>query len=115
MDSLKYFQIIGGIGVLIFSLRYLNSVLEGLVSRRFKPFISRLLSGDAKSAFFGFYTTLALQASSITVISAMGLLNTSIINLEQGIMIFLGASLGSSVKGLVMVSSMYEYGLLILG
>lgn len=115
MDSLKYFQIIGGIGVLIFSLRYLNAVLEGLVSRRFKPFISRVLSGDAKSSFFGFYTTLALQASSITMISAMGLLNTSIISIEQGILIFLGASLGSSVKGLIMTSSLYEYGLLVLG
>lgn len=115
MDSLKYFQIIGGIGVLIFSLRYLNAVLEGLVSRRFKPFISRVLSGDAKSSFFGFYTTLALQASSITMISAMGLLNTSIISIEQGILIFLGASLGSSIKGLIMTSSLYEYGFLFLG
>ena len=115
INSLNYLEAFGGFGLLIFSLRYLNSVLSGMISRRFKPLLNRILTSQWNAVFLGFFSTIFVQASSITVISTMGLLSNSLINLEQGILIILGSSLGSSVKSLFFSTDIYSYGFFIVG
>lgn len=115
INNLNYLEAFGGFGLLIFSLRYLNSVLSGMISRRFKPLLNRLITSQWNAVFLGFFSTIFVQASSITVISTMGLLSNALINLEQGILIILGSSLGSAVKSLIFSTDIYSYGFFVVG
>ena len=114
-DYIKIFNIIGGIGILLFSFRYLNTIIESTVSRRFKPLVNRILSNQFNSFFTSFLGTILIQASSITVIGSMGLLSNSIITLEQGFFIALGASLGSGIKSWFFNVNVFSYSLTIIG
>lgn len=114
-DYIRFFNIIGGIGILLFSFRYLNTIIESTVSRRFKPLVNRILSNQFNSFFTSFLGTILIQASSITVIGSMGLLSNSIITLEQGFFIALGASLGSAFKSWFFNVNVFSYSLTIIG
>ncbi|GIW22849.1 MAG: phosphate transporter [Candidatus Sericytochromatia bacterium] len=111
----ELFKAIGGFGLFLFSLRFLNSVLTNLISNKLKIFIEKFLSNYISCTIFGFITTLFVQASSITIIAGIGLLNNSFITLEQSIFIMLGASLGTTIKGLLFAKSFYSYGSLLIG
>lgn len=115
MSYLKWFNILGGFGILLFSLRYLNIIIGGIVSRRFRSLVNRILSTQFRCFISSFFGTLGVQASSITVIGAMGLLSNSIINIEQGFFVILGASLGTAVKSWIFNINIYDYSLLFIG
>lgn len=115
MNYLKWFNILGGFGILLFSLRYLNTIIGGIVSRRFRSLVNRILSTQFRCFISSFFGTLAVQASSLTVIGSMGLLSNSIINIEQGFFIILGASLGTAVKSWLFNINIYDYSLLFIG
>lgn len=111
----EIFKAIGGFGLFLFSLRFLNTVLTNLISNKLKVFIEKFLSNYINCTIFGFLTTLFVQASSVTIIASIGLLNNSFISLEQSVFIMLGASLGTTIKGLLFAKNIYAYGSLLIG
>ncbi|MFN8674248.1 MAG: Na/Pi symporter [Candidatus Sericytochromatia bacterium] len=114
-EYLRFFNIIGGVGILLFSLRYLNTIIESTVTRRLKPLVNRILSNEFNSFLSSFFGTIVIQASSITVIGAMGLLSNSIITIEQAFFVAMGASLGSAVKGWLFNVNIFDYALISIG
>lgn len=73
-------------------------VLQHTLSRRFRGLLSRTLNHPLKSLCLGVAATGVVQASSITVMSAMGMVGTTLITLEQGYFLMLGATLGTTLK-----------------
>jgi len=111
----QIFNAIGGFGLFLFSLRFLNIVLTNLISNRLKVFTEKIFSSYIQCTIFGVATTFLIQASSVTIVTSMALLNNSFISLEQSIFIMLGASLGTTIKGLIFAKSIYSYGSLLIG
>lgn len=97
----NFLALAGGLGLFLFALRFLTSILDRSIANRFRPLLSRLLATPWRCGLAGFVLTLLVQASSITIITAMGLVNSSLIALEQAVFVMLGATVGTTVKAWV--------------
>lgn len=91
-------QALTGLGLLLFSLRFLSEALGDSLNRVLRPWLNRALSRPLNCLLFGLGLTTLVQASSITVLTSMGLLNAFVISLEQAFLLILGASLGTTIK-----------------
>ena len=77
-SSVNILQALGGLGLFLFSMRFLTQALNRSIARRLRPFIENLFATPARSTTTGLLSTLFLQASSITIIAAMGLIASSL-------------------------------------
>lgn len=98
MRGVDLMTFLGGLGVFLFSLRFLTGVLERTITNRFRPILAPALATPARAFAAGFAVTGLVQASSITLIAAMGLVSATAITLEQGLFLMLGATLGTTLK-----------------
>jgi Na/Pi-cotransporter len=98
MSYEQILQALTGLGLLLFALRYLNNALEDSLNLILRPWLNRALSRPLNCLLVGFGLTTLVQASSITILTSMGLLNAFVISLEQGYLLILGASLGTTLK-----------------
>ncbi len=106
---------LAGFGIFLFSLRYLTTVLERWVTRRIKEFVSHLLATPVRGFAVGLLFTMGVQASSITVIAAMGLVAASWITFEQGYFVMLGATLGTTIKAWFFALAVDRWGGVLIG
>jgi Na/Pi-cotransporter len=114
MGSINWLEVLSGFGVFLFSLRLLHSVLERPLARRLRPLLNHLLATTFQCLGIGFLSTAFLQASSITIIATMGLLNSSLITLEQGFLMMLGAAVGTTIKVWIFAENIRNYALILI-
>jgi len=114
MSLIDFLEVLGGFGIILFSLRFLSKVLETSISKSLKPFLNSLLKTKFHSIFLGFFVTIFVQASSITIVATMGFLNSSFITLEQSFFVMLGATLGTTLKGWLFASNFHSYALIFM-
>lgn len=115
MNYFPIIQMLGGLGLLFFSLRFLSRLLSSSVARRFKPWLTSALSNHWRCLSVGIIVTLLVQASSITIMTSMGLVNTSLITLEQSVLIMLGATFGTSIKAVFFSKGIWIMGPALIG
>jgi Na/Pi-cotransporter len=89
---------LAGLAIFLFSLRFLTQCLDETVSTRIAPLLRRAVRGTFRPIVTGVAATAIVQASSITIVACMALLNRGLVNLEQGVFIMLGAAFGTTLK-----------------
>src|SRR5580704_15859710 len=92
------FMALCGLALFIFALRFLSQALDQSVAFRLAPAIKKVGKRPMLSLGVGALSTSIFQASSITIVTSMGLLSKRIINLETGIYLILGAAIGTTLK-----------------
>lgn len=112
---MKWVEFIGSFGLFLFALRFLNNILQRSIARRFRPMLQLVLQTKWQCVAAGVIATVCVQASSITIISAMGLLHSSLITMQQGFLIMLGATIGTTIKGWFFAQAIHNYALLLIG
>lgn len=115
MTSIDLLLALVGLGMFLVSLRFLNGLLERSVARRPKPVLDRIVATRAGTFVGGGVTTLMVQASSLTILAAMGLLGASMITLEQGYGLMLGATVGTSIKAWIFALGLDRYSPVLIG
>jgi phosphate:Na+ symporter len=98
MNTPMVLQALSGLGLFLFSLRFLSEALGESLNRMLRPWLNRLLGHPLNCLLAGLSVTALVQASGITTLATMGLLNSYAITLEQGYLILLGSSLGTTLK-----------------
>jgi len=92
-----FFQILGGLAVFLFGLKFLSRALKRVAGEKLKKLIERLTKGMFRSAGIGAFTTAIVQSSSITMITLIGFLNAGLIGLQQAVWVMLGAEIGTTI------------------
>lgn len=115
MTGTDWIAVVGGTGVLLFSLRNLTRVLRRSLNFRVREAFSRALAHPVRGLLAGILVTLLVQASSITILTAMGLLGSTIITFEQAYFVMLGATLGTTLKGWFVGLDLLRFGPLLVG
>ncbi len=109
------FSIIGGLGVFLLGMKNMSDGLQGVAGDGLRNFISKLTTNRFLSIFVGFIITAFIQSSSVTTVMAVGLVNSGLMTLTQSIGVTLGANIGTTVTGWILVLKIGKYGLPILG
>lgn len=109
------FGALGGLGLFLFSLRTLTRVLQRSLSRRLRGIFGKGLAHPLQCILAGLLGTSVVQASSITVMASMSLVGSTLITLEQGFFVMLGATLGTSIKSWFVHIDALFFGPLLVG
>lgn len=107
MSYQEFVKALGGLGIFLFSLRFLTATLNQSLASRFRPVLDRLLARPVQGLFSGAAATLLVQASSITILAAMGLVDSALITLEQAWFVMLGATVGTTLKAWFFVGTLH--------
>lgn len=93
------FNLVAGFGILWFSLRYYTTAIRAGMRTQLYRSVLRFIPTNFRALLIGVLLTVLVQESSVTIILAMSLASLSLISLPRSIMMMLGATLGTTLKG----------------
>ncbi len=102
MDLSHILQLIGGIGLFLYGMKYLGASLERLAGAKLEKTLEKLTGNRFKGLAFGVLVTGVIQSSSATTIMLVGFVNADIMKLVQTIPVLLGANIGTTVTGQIL-------------
>ncbi|MGL1933822.1 MAG: Na/Pi cotransporter family protein [Fibrobacterales bacterium] len=109
------FFVIGGLGIFLLGMRFLSDGLQTVSGPTLKRMISLVTDNRLLATGVGVVVTGVVQSSSITTVMAVGFVNSGIMALNQAIGVILGANIGTTITGWIMVMKIGKWGLPIIG
>lgn len=113
MDIL--FKVIGGLGIFLYGMESMSEGMQKLAGERLKKIISALTTNRLMAVLVGIVATVIVQSSSVTTVMVIGFVNALLMNLSQALGVILGANIGTTVTGWVLVLKIGKYGLPMAG
>lgn len=108
-------DVIGGLGVFLLGMKYMSEGLQAVSGERLRKMISAVTSNRVMGVVVGLLVTCLVQSSSVTTVMVVGFVNSGIMTLMQAIGVILGANIGTTITGWILVLHIGKYGLPILG
>lgn len=110
-----FLVVIGGLGIFLLGMHYMSNGLQTVAGDRLRWLISKVTNNRIFAAVIGTFVTVIIQSSSITTVMVVGFVNAGIMTLKQSIGVIMGANIGTTITGWVLVVKIGKYGLPILG
>ncbi|MCR5331454.1 MAG: Na/Pi cotransporter family protein [Lachnospiraceae bacterium] len=102
MSILSVFQLIGGIGLFLYGMKYLGTSLQNVAGARLEKTLEKFTDNRFKGFSLGILVTALIQSSSATTIMLVGFVNAGFMKLVQAIPVLLGANIGTTVTGQIL-------------
>ncbi|MCK5113704.1 MAG: Na/Pi cotransporter family protein [Phycisphaerae bacterium] len=109
------FNVIGGLGIFMLGMKYMSDGLQTIAGSRLRRMIGAVTSNRFMATGVGCTVTMLIQSSSITTVMVVGFVNAGFMNLSQAIGVIMGANIGTTITGWILVLKVGKYGLIILG
>ncbi|MGM0577649.1 MAG: Na/Pi cotransporter family protein [Myxococcota bacterium] len=108
-------QAIGGLGIFLLGMKFMSEGLQAVAGDRLRRMISRGTSNRVVAVGTGSVVTSFVQSSSVTTVIVVGLVNAGFMTLHQAIGVIMGANIGTTITGWILVLKIGKWGLPILG
>ena len=119
MESSLFFviaaEVVGGLGVFLLGMKNMSEGLQAVSGDRLRKMISAVTSNRFMGVLVGLLVTCLVQSSSVTTVMVVGFVNSGIMTLMQAIGVILGANIGTTITGWILVLHIGKYGLPMLG
>jgi len=109
------FMVVGGLGIFLYGMENMSENMQKLAGNKLKNIIHLLTKNRVMAIILGTVATVVVQSSSVSTVMVIGMVNASIMNLTQAIGVILGANIGTTVTGWVLVLNIGKYGLPMAG
>jgi len=107
--------VIGGLGIFLLGMKYMSEGLQAVSGEQLRKIIGMATSNRFFGVLVGLGVTCVVQSSSVTTVMVVGFVNSGIMTLMQAIGVILGANIGTTLTGWILVLEIGKYGLPILG
>lgn len=107
--------VIGGLGVFMLGMKYMSDGLQATAGNRLRRLISLVTNNRFLAVGIGTLATCIVQSSSVTTVMCVGFVNSGFMTLHQAIGVTLGANIGTTITGWILVIRIGKYGLPLLG
>lgn len=107
--------VIGGLGIFMLGMKYMSEGIQAVAGGSLRRMISLVTDNRLMATGVGTAVTTLVQSSSITTVITVGLVNAGLMQLHQAIGVILGANIGTTITGWILVLKIGRYGLPILG
>jgi len=114
MDKMLLINILAGISVLIFGLRYLRENSQKVFSDLLRNTFEYIPDNKLMAILMGIAVSILVQSSSITTIMVVGFVNVGLISLTKATAIIMGANIGTTFMSQVIAFRPFLFGYLIL-
>jgi phosphate:Na+ symporter len=108
-------QVVGGLGVFLLGMKHMSEGLQAVSGDRLRKIISVATNNRFTGVIVGLLVTCLVQSSSVTTVMVVGFVNSALMTLMQAIGVILGANIGTTITGWILVLKIGKYGLPMLG
>ncbi|MHC5123461.1 MAG: Na/Pi cotransporter family protein [Planctomycetota bacterium] len=109
------FQVCGGLGIFLRGMKNMSEGMQAVAGDRLRKMIGAITNNRILASGVGALVTCIIQSSSVTTVMVVGMVNASIMTLTQAIGVILGANIGTTITGWILVVKIGKYGLPLLG
>jgi len=95
--------LLGGLGFFLFGMSLLGEGLKRVAGSKLEMILAKLTSTTFRSVLLGTLVTAAIQSSSATTVMVVGFVNSGIMKLANAIGIIMGANIGTTATGWILV------------
>ena len=110
-----FFKVIGGLGIFLYGMHHMSGGMQKIAGARIKNIISLLTKNRVIACIVGVLVTAMVQSSSVSTVMTIGFVNASLMSLKQALGVILGANIGTTVTGWILVLKIGKYGLPMAG
>ena len=96
-------SLLGGLAFFLFGMSLLGEGLKRVAGRKLEMILAKLTSTTFRSVLLGTLVTAAIQSSSATTVMVVGFVNSGIMKLANAIGIIMGANIGTTATGWILV------------
>src|SRR5690554_258883 len=107
--------VIGGLGIFMLGMKYMSEGMQAVAGNSLRRLISLVTDNRVLAVGAGTLVTMLVQSSSVTTVIVVGLSNAGLMQLHQAIGVIMGANIGTTITGWILVLNVGKYGLPILG
>ena len=108
-------KVVGGLGIFLLGMKHMSEGLQAVSGDRLRKIISVATNNRVMGVLMGLLITMLVQSSSVTTVMVVGFVNSAIMSLMQAIGVILGANIGTTITGWILVLNIGKWGLPILG
>jgi phosphate:Na+ symporter len=109
------FYVCGGLGIFLLGMKNMSEGMQAVAGERLRKMIGAITNNRFMASSVGTLVTCIIQSSSVTTVMVVGMVNASIMTLTQAIGVILGANIGTTITGWILVVKIGKYGLPLLG
>ncbi len=109
------FSVIGGLGIFLLGMKNMSEGMQAIAGDRLRKLINAVTNNRFIACGVGVTVTSMIQSSSVTTVMVVGMVNAGLMNLTQAIGVILGADIGTTITGWILVLEIAKYGLPLLG
>ena len=109
------FTIVGGLGIFLLGMKNMSEGMQAVAGDKLRKLIGAVTNNRIMACIVGTIVTCIIQSSSVTTVMVVGMVNATLMNLTQAIGVILGANIGTTITGWVLVLKIGKYGLPMLG
>ena len=110
-----FVTVIGGLGVFLLGMKNMSEGMQAVAGDRMRALINAVTNNRFMACGVGLVITMLIQSSSVTTVMVVGMVNATLMNLTQAIGVILGADIGTTITGWILISPISEYGLPMMG
>ncbi len=108
-------NVLGGLGLFLFGMHYMSDGMQNLAGDRLRKIIAAITNNRIMAVLVGLLATVIVQSSSVTTVMVIGFVNAGLMTLVQALGVIIGANIGTTVTGWVLVLKIGKYGLPMAG
>lgn len=110
-----FLGVLGGLGIFLFGMHHMSKGMQKIAGPRLKSVIGLLTKNRVIACIVGIGVTGMVQSSSVSTVMTIGFINASLMSLKQGLGVILGANIGTTITGWILILKIGKYGLPIAG
>ena len=103
MTIANMIDLLGGLAFFLFGMTLLGEGLKRVAGSKLETILAKLTSNTFLGVFLGTLVTAVIQSSSATTVMVVGFVNSGIMQLANAIGIIMGANIGTTATGWILV------------
>lgn len=108
-------SVIGGLGIFLLGMKNMSEGMQAIAGDRLRKLISSVTNNRLSACGVGTAVTCLVQSSSVTTVMVVGFVSAGFMTLAQAIGVIMGANIGTTITGWILVLKIGKWGLPILG
>ncbi|MBC2851489.1 Na/Pi cotransporter family protein [Cetobacterium sp. 8H] len=109
------FKVLGGLGLFLYGMENMSKGMQKMAGERLKKILAMLTTNRFMAIVMGVFVTALVQSSSVSTVMTIGFVNASLLTLKQALGVILGANIGTTITGWILVLKIGKYGLPMAG
>ncbi|MBN1257293.1 MAG: Na/Pi cotransporter family protein [Planctomycetes bacterium] len=109
------FPVVGGLGIFLLGMKFMSDGMQNVAGSRLRKCINAVTNNRFLAVGIGTLVTCIIQSSSVTTVMVVGFVNSGFMTLAQAIGVIMGANIGTTITGWILVLKIGVYGLPIMG